>query len=318
MNKAIYILLILVLVSACHERDYIRIVGSFTIYPAMIALAEQFAIKNGGKTPVVEAGGSGNGIKLFCEGVGYRFPDIVNSSRPIKKNEIDLCNQKDIKFKEIKLGYDAIVFARTQRGTIKNLNIKDLYQALARYIISDDEIILNNNIYWSDIRKDLPKIKIKIYGPTSVSGTRDVLIDEILVHTCMKDQAVIKKHVDEKERKGFCSLIRNDGAYVETSENDNLTALKLASDRGDSIGVVKFGFFINNKDSVKAIKIDNIYPSVENIRSYKYPLHRVLYSYVKLNNMDKIPALKSFSEVIEQESKNKNSIFEEFGLLSGE
>src|SRR3954468_12025434 len=73
--------------SASHAqagRDYISVVGSSTVYPFAIVVAEQFGRKNKSfKTPKVEPLGTGGGIKAFCGGVGVEFPDIANASRRI-------------------------------------------------------------------------------------------------------------------------------------------------------------------------------------------------------------------------------------------
>ena len=51
------------------SRDFVRAVGSSTIYPFATAVAEATAKATGGKSPVVESTGTGAGMKLFCAGL---------------------------------------------------------------------------------------------------------------------------------------------------------------------------------------------------------------------------------------------------------
>ena len=74
-------------------RDFVRIVGSSTVYPFATAVAEAVA-KTGIKSPVIESTGTGSGIKLFCAGIGASHPDIVNASRRMKKSEFE--KRKDL------------------------------------------------------------------------------------------------------------------------------------------------------------------------------------------------------------------------------
>ena len=98
-------------------RDQIRIVGSSTVYPFTSTVAEHFNKAGGGKTPVVEATGTGGGLKLFCAGVGEATPDIANASRPIKKAEFEDCQKNGVKdIVEIKIGLDGIVLAMSKNA----------------------------------------------------------------------------------------------------------------------------------------------------------------------------------------------------------
>ncbi|MCK4867725.1 MAG: substrate-binding domain-containing protein, partial [Alphaproteobacteria bacterium] len=97
---------------AAQARDQIRIVGSSTVFPFSTSVAERFGKSTDFKTPVVEATGSGGGLKLFCAGVGVRHPDIANSSRRIKASEVKMCADNGVaEIVEIKIGYDGIVMA---------------------------------------------------------------------------------------------------------------------------------------------------------------------------------------------------------------
>src|ERR1700761_4184733 len=81
--------------SSAGSRDFVRAVGSSTVYPFATAVAEQVG-KAGGKSPVFESTGTGAGMKLFCAGVGAGHPDIEDASRRIKKSEYEDCAKNGV------------------------------------------------------------------------------------------------------------------------------------------------------------------------------------------------------------------------------
>ena len=69
-------------------RTQMRAVGSSTVYPFAKIVAERIARANPRLgTPIIESTGTGAGMKLFCAGVGERFPDVENASRRMKASE---------------------------------------------------------------------------------------------------------------------------------------------------------------------------------------------------------------------------------------
>ncbi|GJL76105.1 MAG: hypothetical protein NMNS02_22110 [Nitrosomonas sp.] len=95
--------------SAQAARDYISIVGSSTVYPFTTVVAETFGKTTRFKTPKIESTGSGGGFKLFCGGIGVTHPDMTDSSRAIKKSEINQCKANGVtEIIEVKIGYDAL------------------------------------------------------------------------------------------------------------------------------------------------------------------------------------------------------------------
>src|SRR5512139_2892008 len=117
-------------------RDYISVVGSSTVYPFAIVVAEQFGRKNKSfKTPKIEPLGTGGGIKAFCGGVGVQFPDIANASRRITAAEVADCNKNGVtQIAEVKLGYDGIVLANAKTSPHYQVTLRDVYLALAKEI----------------------------------------------------------------------------------------------------------------------------------------------------------------------------------------
>ena len=90
-------LMVLGCAGPAQARTQIRIVGSSTVYPFTTAVAEQFKRTNPQfPAPIVESTGTGGGIKLFCAGVGEKYPDMVNASRRIKASELKACKANSV------------------------------------------------------------------------------------------------------------------------------------------------------------------------------------------------------------------------------
>ncbi len=297
----ICLMLLLVFLSTvvkASERDYISIVGSSTVYPFATVVAERFGSSTQHPTPIIESTGSGGGLKLFCAGVGVAYPDIANSSRRIKQSEIDQCAENGIDdIVEIKFGYDGIVIANSNDADRFDLTLQDVFLALAKNVPSPDgeqKLVPNPYKTWKDVNSELPEIAIRVLGPPPTSGTRDAFAELALEGGC-KTFKWIKaiKESDKSLYKSICHGIREDGAWVEAGENDNLIVQKLSVDP-DSLGVFGFSFLDQNTDLVQAAIVDGVSPEFENIADGTYSISRSLYFYVKSVHINLIPGIKEF------------------------
>jgi phosphate transport system substrate-binding protein len=281
---------------AAQARDQIRIVGSSTVFPFSTAVAERFGKTTDFKTPVVEATGSGGGLKLFCAGVGVGHPDITNSSRRIKASEVKMCADNGVaEVVEVKFGYDGIVVANSKKTAQYELTLKDLFLALAKEV-PDGEGKLIENPYktWKDVNPDLPAAKIEVLGPPPTSGTRDAFVELALEGGCKSfDWIKALKKSDKNQYKTICHTIREDGAYVEAGENDNLIVQKLEANP-DALGVFGFSFLDQNSDKVQGSKIEGVEPEFELIAEGEYPVSRPLYFYVKKAHVGVVPGIAEF------------------------
>ncbi len=279
-------------------RDYISIVGSSTVYPFATVVAEQFGRSYGVKTPKVESTGSGGGMKLFCAGVGVEHPDITNSSRRMKASEFKKCLANGVTgIIEVKIGYDGIVLANSKRSPQMSVSRKDIYLALAKEIPDPsgaEKLIANPHKTWKDVNSSLPANKIEVLGPPPTSGTRDAFVELAMEGGC-SHFAWIKamKKQDKKKYKSMCHTIREDGAFVEAGENDNLIVQKLEANP-KAFGVFGFSFLDQNADKVQGSLVDNKAPSFENIADGNYTISRPLYFYVKKAHVGVIPGIKDF------------------------
>ena len=277
------------MIGTADARDQIRIVGSSTVFPFSTTVAEQFGKTTKFKTPVVESTGSGGGMKLFCAGVGEEHPDITNSSRRIKKSEFDKCTANGIGITEVKIGFDGIVLGSSKAGPDLDLTLAQVFLALAAKVPVDGKLVDNPYKMWSDIDPKLPKQKIEVLGPPPTSGTRDAFVEIAMEGGC--------KGVGGAKDLGLshraCHTIREDGAFIEAGENDNLIVQKL-DNNPNAFGIFGFSFLDQNADKIKAANIGGVPAEFEEIAEGNYPVSRSLYFYVKQQHAGVIPGIKQF------------------------
>jgi len=280
------------------SRDYISVVGSSTVYPFATVVAETFGKTTAFKTPKIESTGSGGGLKLFCAGVGVEHPDITNASRRIKSSEVERCASNGVNdIVEVKIGYDGIVIANAKSAPQFNLTRRDLFLALAKKVPNVNgggEMIDNPYKTWQDVNASLPATAIEVLGPPPTSGTRDAFVELAMEGGCKTfDFIKAMKKQDKKTYKGICHSIREDGAFIEAGENDNLIVQKLESNPA-ALGIFGFSFLDQNADKVQGSIVDNVAPTFEAIADGSYPVSRPLYFYVKKAHVGKIPGIQEF------------------------
>ncbi len=281
---------------AAEARDQIRIVGSSTVFPFSTAVAERFGRTTDFKTPVVESTGSGGGLKLFCAGVGVEYPDITNASRRIKASEVEMCRKNGVAdIVEVKIGYDGIVLAISRRSKQLELTLRDVFLALAKEVPNGEgKLIPNPHRTWRDVNPDLPARKIEVLGPPPTSGTRDAFVELAMEGGCKAFASISELEERDGDRfKAVCHTIREDGAYVEAGENDNLIVQKLEANPG-ALGVFGFSFLDQNADKVQGSIIEGVEPDFELIADGSYPIARPLYFYVKKAHVGVIPGIAEF------------------------
>jgi len=277
-------------------RDQMRIVGSSTVYPFATVVAEEFGRTTSFKTPIIESTGTGGGLKLFCAGVGVGHPDVTNASRRIKQSEVELCSNNGVaEITEIKIGYDGIVLANSKKASRMQLSLRQVFLALAKQIPAPNgDLIANPNVTWKDVDASLPDVEIEVLGPPPTSGTRDAFNELALEGGCktFPDVAALKK-TDKAKYKQVCRSVREDGAYVEAGENDNLIVQKLAANPA-AVGVFGFSFLDQNGDVIQGAVVDGVEPTFDDISSGDYPVSRSLYFYVKNAHVKSIPGIREY------------------------
>ena len=279
-------------------RDSIYVVGSSTVYPFPTVVAERFGKATNFATPKIESTGTGGGMKLFCAGVGVDTPDMSNASRRIKASELEMCKKNGVEeVVEVLVGYDGIVFSNAVGSPNIEISLQEIFLALAKEIPNPDgseTLITNPYSKWNEINPALPDMKIAVYGPPPTSGTRDAFAELGLEGGC-KAYSWIKalKKSDKNRYKSICHSVREDGAYIESGENDNLIVQKLTTNP-EAFGVFGFSFLDQNSDTLQGSKVNGAYPTFEDIADGSYPISRPLYFYVKKAHVGSIPGIMEF------------------------
>lgn len=283
------------------SRTQIRIVGSSTVYPFTTAVAEQFKRKwPEFSAPIVESTGTGGGIKLLCAGLGSQFPDAANASRRIKKSEVDDCAKHGVKgLIELQVGIDGLVVAQSRQANFPGITERDIYLALAANPFGKGA---NRARTWADVNPALPAIRIEVIGPPPTSGTRDSFNELYMLKGCNSEPAMqaLKKR-DEAAHKQICEKVREDGAFVEGGENDNLIVQKIAANPR-ALGIFGYSFVEENGDRVKGLSLNGVEPTYDNIASGAFPAARPLYLYVKAQHVPAVRGMREFLAEFARES----------------
>ena len=307
-------------VSAQSARDYISIVGSSTVYPFATVVVEQFGKSTSFKTPKVESTGSGGGLKMFCAGVGVETPDVTNASRRIKSSEFETCQKNGVKdVVEIKIGYDGIAIANSKKAAPMEVTLRDIFLALAKDVPDPsgaEKLVANPYKTWKDVNAALPDQAIEVMGPPPTSGTRDAFAELGMEGGCKTfDWIKAMKKVDKKQYKSVCHTVREDGAYVEAGENDNLIVQKLDTNPA-ALGVFGFSFLDQNRDKIQGSAISGIKPEFETIADGSYPISRPLYFYVKKAHAEVIPGIREYlAEFTSEKAWGEEGYLSDRGLI---
>ncbi len=299
-------------------RDQISIVGSSTVYPFATVVAERFGRSTSHPTPTIESTGSGGGLKLFCEGLGENTPDITNSSSYIKQSQYDACADKNIDIIEVKVGYDGIAFANSKKGTKIDVSQKDLFLALAAHVpgSKEGELIANPYKTWNEVNPKLPNVAIRVLGPPPTSGTRAAFVELVMQKGCAKiDWIKALKSSDKSKFGEICDSMREDGAFVEAGENDNLIVQKLDAD-STAFGIFGYSFLDQNRDKLQGASFNGVDISFDTISDGSYPVSRPLHFFIKKQHIGVIPGIMEYVETfLSPAAQGEDGYLAEKGLI---
>ncbi len=234
-------------------QSVIKIDGSSTVFPIAEAVAEEFQISKKGKVRVtVGIAGTGGGFKRFCRGE----TDISNASRPILKEEMELCKAAGIKYLELPVAFDALtVVVNPQNTWVKSLtaaDLKKMWEPSAQGRVTK----------WNQVRSDWPAQPLMLFGPGADSGTFDYFTEAV--------------NGKAKASRGDYTASEDDNTLVQGVENNK-----------NALGYFGYAYYIAHKDKMRAIPIVNkkgkeVSPSIEAVNDGSYePLSRPLFIYVR-------------------------------------
>jgi phosphate transport system substrate-binding protein len=234
-------------------QSVIKIDGSSTVFPIAEAVAEEFQISKKGKVRVtVGIAGTGGGFKRFCRGE----TDISNASRPILKEEMELCKAAGIKYMELPVAFDALTVVVNPANTfVKSMTVADLkkmWEPAAQSRVTK----------WNQVRSDWPAQPLMLFGPGADSGTFDYFTEAV--------------NGKAKASRGDYTASEDDNTLVQGVENNK-----------NAIGYFGYAYYIAHKDKMRAVPIVNpqgkeVSPSIEAVNDGTYnPLSRPLFIYVR-------------------------------------
>ncbi|MGF1454299.1 MAG: substrate-binding domain-containing protein [Alphaproteobacteria bacterium] len=305
-------------------RDRIRVVGSSTVFPYSVAVAEEFANKTGRPAPVVESTGTGGGMKIFCDGVGESFPDIAGASRAMKPSEWTRCQENGVtSVSEALIGYDGLTVSVSRKAEFPwALTESQIFLALASQVPDPDTgetLVDNPYTVWSEIDDSLPETEIRVFGPPPTSGTRDAFVELAMHDGCQ----ALPFYQAEKAEMGeafedymdrTCSRMRQDGPFIEAGENDNLIVQRLNADP-TALGIFGYSFLYENQDILKPVIVNGVEPTLETIGDGSYDIARPLFFYSKNAHRGVIPGLEEFiAEYVSMEALGPDGYLVERGL----
>lgn len=241
--------------------------GSSTVFPISEAMAEEFMAANPDVRVTVGTSGSGGGFKKFCAGE----TDVSNASRPIKEEEIQLCEENGIEYVEVPVAFDGLsVIVNDENDWVECFTpdeLKTVWEPEAEGEITN----------WNQVRDEFPDQELGLYAPGVDSGTFDYFTEAIV-------------------GEGGASR----GDYT-ASEDDNVIVQGVQSDVGGH-GFLGYAYYEENKDSLKVVAIENsagecVEPSGETIADGTYnPLSRPLFIYASTSSLEEKPQVKAFME----------------------
>lgn len=275
-----------------HARDQIRIVGSSTVFPFTSTVVERFGQTTKFPAPILESTGTGGGMRLFCGGVGAAHPDATGASRKMKAGEFDSCQKNGVEqITELLIGFDGLTVAQSKKGPEIQVTKAQLFQALAKEVEVNGQIVANPYKSWNQIDPSLPNVQIEVMGPPPTSGTRDAFVELVMDVGCEEFPAIAGLGKDRKT--AVCRTMREDGAFVEAGENDNLIVQRLNASP-NTFGIFGYSFLEENTDTIRSVAVNGVHPNEDTIASGEYAVSRPLYMYFKNQHVGVIPGLQEF------------------------
>ncbi|MFC4075754.1 PstS family phosphate ABC transporter substrate-binding protein [Salinithrix halophila] len=240
----------------------IKIDGSSTVYPISQAVAEEFMKKHPGVNVTVAQSGTGGGFEKWTK----KETDLSDASRPIKDDEKKKAEKNGLEPVEIPVANDGItVVVNKENDFVKELSVEDL-----KKIWKPDSKVKT----WKDVKPEWPDKPIKLYGPGTSSGTFGYFTEEVVGE-------------EGKSRTNYTQ-----------SEDDNTLVQGVAGDKY-SLGYFGYAYYEENKDKLKAVKIDGgkgaVAPTDKTIADGTYaPLSRPIFVYADKKSLNERKEIKEF------------------------
>ena len=264
----------------------LKVDGSSTVFVVSEAVAEEFQRAHSNVRITVGQSGTGGGFQKFCR----NETDISNASRPIRPEEIAVCQAGGIEFIELPIAYDGIAIVANPKATwIEAMTTDELKTVWAPEA-------QGKVMRWNQVRPSWPNQELHLFGAGIDSGTYDYFTEAIT-------------GTEGASRGDFTS-----------SEDDNVLVQGVAGDEL-ALGFLPFAYYVENRERLKVIPVDNgkaddgnspVAPSLEAIRNGTYqPLARPLFVYVSQKSLAR-PEVEQFVDFY---LANAGTLAEEVGYV---
>ncbi|MFN2290376.1 MAG: phosphate ABC transporter permease PstA [Anaerolineae bacterium] len=181
--------------------------GSSTVYPLSVRMAQRFEEAGYAGEITNESIGSTAGFRRFCvDGTA----DIANASRPITRQEIQLCDRIGRDPVEFRVGTDALAVVVSQENTFLSEVTTEQLQA-----------IFTTAETWSDVDPNWPDEPIQRFIPGADSGTLDFFVEAVFTQDLAELPketlvSILQGHVSE----GLFRRFESEVPFAERSQED--------------------------------------------------------------------------------------------------
>jgi phosphate transport system substrate-binding protein len=253
---------VLAAVPACGQvvtgAQVVKVDGSSTVYPITNAVAKAFQSAKGNAIKVmVGVSGTGGGFKKFCRGE----TDVSDASRPILREEMQICRAAGIEYLELPVAFDALtVVVNPKNAFLHSITVDELKRMW-------EPAAQGKLTRWRQINAAWPDAPIRLFGPGAASGTFDYFTEAIV---------------------GKAKSSRTD---YTASEDDNVLVQGVARNV-DAMGYFGYSYYSENKNRLRAVSIAEkpgragVEPSLETVISGSYrPLSRPMFIYASVKSL---------------------------------
>jgi phosphate transport system substrate-binding protein len=276
--------------SGAQPRDQIVVVGSSTIYPFSVLVADHFAKSGPFATPSVESSSTTDGFRAFCAGTGA--PDITAASRRMASNEKHVCAAMGVRnIVEIQIGYDGLILAGAAGHPGFNITLDQFWRAVAKYVPVNGSFTANPYRNWRDIASTLPDRPIQLWGPAPGQGVRDALVSLVVEPNCISSAAAAT--LPDDRRNAICTAIRDDGRWTDV-EDIELILGKIAS-HPQTMGILTYSYLEQFPKRIFAATVNGVSPTRTNIASGVYPVSSPLFIYVNGDHLTSTTGLADYA-----------------------
>ncbi|MBR2758442.1 MAG: PstS family phosphate ABC transporter substrate-binding protein [Exiguobacterium sp.] len=250
--------------------------GSSTVFPIMEAVAEEYSAEQPEVEVTVGVSGTGGGFKRFVTGE----TDFSNASREIKEEEAAEAEKNGVEFTQLSVALDGLsLVVNPANDWAQDITIEELNKMWTDTSIKT----------WKDVRSDWPDEEISFFAPGKDSGTYDFFDEKVLNETDIRQDA-------------------------QLSEDDNVLVTGVGGTDG-AIGFFGFAYYLENKDTLRALNVEGVEPTHDTINDLSYPLSREIYTYVNNASLKDKEQVADFARFM---NENVADLSEEVGYVKME